>query len=88
MAKNFQLLVLTPERKVFEDKATSIVAPGEAGYLGILADHAPLVTTLKMGRLEVTDYNGQRSNWNIKSGFLEVANNSATILTENIELTE
>lgn len=85
MAGNFQLMIFTPEEKVFEDPVVSIVAPGEAGYLGILADHAPLVTTLKRGRLEVTDRSGQKSSWKIASGFLEVVNNSATILTEEIE---
>lgn len=88
MAGNFQLMIFTPEEKVFEDSVISIVAPGEAGYLGILADHAPIVATLKMGRLEVTDRAGQKTRWKITSGFLEMVNNSATILTENIELTE
>lgn len=78
-------MIFTPEKKVFEGAVTSIVAPGEAGYLGILADHAPLVTTLKSGNLEVTDYTGQRSGWKIMGGFLEVVNNSTTILTEHIE---
>ncbi|HLF85628.1 MAG TPA: F0F1 ATP synthase subunit epsilon, partial [Nitrospiria bacterium] len=73
------------EEKVFEDSVISIVVPGEAGYLGVLADHAPLVTTIRMGRLEVTDRSGQRTSWKISSGFLEVVNNSATILTEEIE---
>ncbi len=85
MAGNFQLMIFTPEEKVFEDMVVSIVAPGEAGYLGVLAGHAPLVTTLKSGRLEVTDRSGQKSSWKIASGFLEVVNNSATILTEEIE---
>lgn len=85
MSKDFQLMIFTPEEKVFEDPVTSVVAPGEAGYLGILADHASLVTTLKTGNLEVTDRSGQKNIWKIKSGFLEVNNNSATILAEEIE---
>lgn len=85
MAKNFQLMIFTPEEKVFEDAVISIVAPGEAGYLGILAGHAPLVTTLKAGRLEVKDHTGQKNTWKIKSGFLQMVNNSTTILTEQIE---
>lgn len=85
MAENFRLMIFTPEEKVFEDSVISIVAPGEAGYLGILADHVPLITTLKMGRLEVTDHTGQKNSWKIMSGFLEMVNNSATILTEKIE---
>lgn len=85
MAENFRLMIFTPEEKVFEDSVISIVAPGEAGYLGILADHVSLITTLKMGRLEVTDHTGQKNSWKIMSGFLEMVNNSATILTEKIE---
>ena len=41
-APTFEVKILTPERAVFADKATHLLAPGAMGYLGILAHHAPL----------------------------------------------
>ncbi len=42
----FKLSVVTPEKVVFEKDVTSIVAPGMIGYLGVLTNHAPLITCL------------------------------------------
>jgi F-type H+-transporting ATPase subunit epsilon len=45
----FSFKVLTPNRKAFDGDVLSIVAPGGAGYLGVLANHAPLITTVQTG---------------------------------------
>jgi len=81
----FKLSAVTPEKTVFEQDVTSIVAPGVLGYLGILSDHAPLITPLISGRLEVKDVSGKESVFFISGGFLEVSNNIATILADAIE---
>jgi len=75
----FKLSAVTPERVVFEQDAASIVAPGMLGYLGILTDHAPLITPLIPGRLQVRDSDGSEFEYFISGGFLEVSNNVATI---------
>ncbi|NLI15353.1 MAG: F0F1 ATP synthase subunit epsilon [candidate division Zixibacteria bacterium] len=81
----FKLSAVTPEKIVFEQDVSSIVAPGALGYLGILTDHAPLITPLVIGRLEVKDISGKESIFFISGGFLEVSNNIATILADAIE---
>jgi F-type H+-transporting ATPase subunit epsilon len=81
----FKLSAVTPERTVFEQDVTSIVAPGAMGYLGILTDHAPLITPLIAGKLEVKDQSGKESIFFISGGFLEVSKNIATILADAIE---
>jgi len=81
----FKLSAVTPERVVFEQDAASIVAPGMLGYLGILTDHAPLITPLIPGRLQVRDSDGSEFEYFISGGFLEVSNNVATILADAIE---
>jgi F-type H+-transporting ATPase subunit epsilon len=81
----FKLSVVTPEKTVFEQDVTSIVAPGVMGYLGILTDHAPLITPLITGKLEVKDVLGKESFFFISGGFLEVSKNIATILADAIE---
>ena len=84
----FKLSAVTPEKVVFERDATSIIAPGAVGYLGVLTDHAPLITPLVSGHLQVKDRVGNRMSFFISGGFLEVSNNIATILADAIERPE
>lgn len=86
MAESFHLSVLTPQRSVLETEVASIVAPGTAGYLGVLAHHAPLVTALVPGKLTVKDASGEEKLYAISGGFLEVSDNRATILADALEL--
>ena len=76
--------VLTQEGLVTEDRAVSVIAPGEPGYLGILRNHAPLVTTLKPGKLTWRHTGGSSRTVRIGAGLLEVEHNCVTILTESI----
>lgn len=84
MAKSFKLMIITPEKVVYDAEVTSVVAPGDLGYLGVLADHAPLITSLKSGNLEITDANGSKTTMILSSGFMEVLKNTVTILADSI----
>jgi F-type H+-transporting ATPase subunit epsilon len=81
----FKLSVVTPERPVIDQDAKSIIAPGSEGYLGILTDHAPLITALIPGKLSVTDPSNHETYYAISGGFLEVSHNIVTILADAIE---
>lgn len=81
----YKLSVVTPEKTVFEMEVRSIIAPGSEGYLGVLSGHAPLITALKPGILEITDNAGEESMFSLSGGFLEVSGNIATILADAIE---
>ncbi len=85
MAVTFHLEVLTPNRKAMDEQVVSIVVPGELGYLGVLANHAPLITTLSAGDLKVTFDGNQEKYYQIAGGILKVARNEAVLLTESIE---
>ena len=85
MAETFQLSVLTPERPVLDEEVVSIIAPGAQGYLGVLAHHAPLITSLVPGKLTIREPNGRVAIYAISGGFLEVSNNKATILADALE---
>ncbi len=87
MAKNFKLIIVTPEKIIYDGEVSSIVAPGDVGYLGILADHAPIITSLTTGKLELTDPNGTKSTMMISGGFMEVVKNTATILVDSNPIT-
>lgn len=83
MAKEFRLQVFTQERKVLDEPVTSIIVPGEDGYLGVLADHAPLITTLGDGTLTIKRGTVERE-MHIAGGFLEVVSNVATVLADSL----
>ena len=84
MADPITLRVLTPEGFALEDQAVSVTAPGEPGYLGMLRDHAPLVTTLKPGLLTWRRPGGDTRRRSLGAGLLEVAHNQVTILTDAV----
>lgn len=83
MADPLTLRVLTAEGLALEERAASVIAPGELGYLGIMRNHAPLVTTLKPGTLTWRAGGGSQSR-QIGAGLLEVRTNTVTILTDTI----
>ncbi|MCX5678154.1 MAG: F0F1 ATP synthase subunit epsilon [Candidatus Omnitrophica bacterium] len=83
MPKLFHLTILSSDKKIFEGDLQSLVAPGEIGYLGILADHAPLMTTLLPGKITLKDASGKTTALDSKTnGFLEIIKNRATILLD------
>ncbi|MBD3160920.1 MAG: F0F1 ATP synthase subunit epsilon [Candidatus Latescibacteria bacterium] len=85
MPGTFHLSLLTPQRSLLETEVESIVAPGSEGYLGILAHHAPLITALQPGRLEIRDAAREEQVFAVSGGFLEVSNNRATVLADAVE---
>jgi F-type H+-transporting ATPase subunit epsilon len=84
----FLFRLVTPQRLVIEKPVVSLQAPGSEGYLGVLAHHAPLITTLRPGKLEVRDEEGKRSLYAVSGGFLEVSANRATVLADTAELAD
>jgi F-type H+-transporting ATPase subunit epsilon len=77
--------LVTPQRLLFEGPALSIQAPGSEGYLGVLANHAALITALRPGRLEVKGATGAVTVYAVSGGFLEVSGNRATVLADAAE---
>ena len=84
----YNLSIVTPEKKFYEDEVNSLIAPGTLGYLGILTDHAPLLTELVPGKLAVKDSKNQEKIFAVSGGFLEVLKNNVTILADSIEPAE
>lgn len=85
MAESTQRLeIVTPEKKVFTGDVSFVVVPGELGELGILPNHAPLVSGLKIGIVRVQQ-EGKPFKVAISGGFVEVRNNKVTILADTAE---
>ncbi len=84
--KLFKISISTPEKTIFEGEISSLVAPGETGYLGVLVDHAPLIANLSPGKITIKDGQSQSTIFNCKStGILEVLNNNVNILVDSAE---
>jgi F-type H+-transporting ATPase subunit epsilon len=88
VAATFELAILTPERSVFDGAVEYVEVPGTEGYLGVLAQHAALVTGLSTGTLTVRNAEGHTSRWEVSGGFFEVSANQATVLADSVEVTK
>ena len=87
--KPFRLEVITPDRVVYSnDHVVSVIAPGIEGYLGALANRAPLVTELDVGEIDFRKPDGDRDYIAVSGGFMEVFENKVTVLAETAELFE
>lgn len=81
----FHLSIVTPEKIFYEADVKSLILPGSEGYLGVLPDHAPLITILKPGKLQFRDGDDKLHIMAITNGFLEVSRNKANLLVEAAE---
>jgi F-type H+-transporting ATPase subunit epsilon len=82
--KSYLLEIVTPEKKVFSDKVDFAVFPGSEGELGILFDHAPLLSKLDPGVIRITKDKITQS-LAISGGFLEVRKNEVSVIAETAE---
>jgi F-type H+-transporting ATPase subunit epsilon len=74
--------VISPEASLFEGEAESVVAPAFDGEVGILTGHAPMMTLLGKGELQVMSGAGGPRRFAIEGGFLQVVNNQVRVVTE------
>ncbi len=79
--------MITPDRvAVSEDRVASLVAPGEKGYLGVLANRAPLITELGIGKLTFRRNDATTETIAVSGGYLEVAEHVVTVLADCAEI--
>ncbi|MCP4704345.1 MAG: ATP synthase F1 subunit epsilon [candidate division Zixibacteria bacterium] len=81
----FNLSIVTPEKIFYENEVASMIAPGIEGYLGILTNHAPLITAVIPGKVTVKGASDEIIEMSVSEGFLEVSANTATLLVDAVE---
>jgi len=85
MADVFEIEIATPERLLAREKAIRAQIPAKEGYIGVLPDHAPLLSELGIGAMTYTTPGDHRFSLAIKGGFLEINNNVVRVLTDFAE---
>lgn len=88
MANTYKLIILTPEREFYQGEVIELITGSTQGNVGILANHMPLVTTLRPSDSEIVDKDGKRLKAFTSSGILEVKDNSALMLCDSCEWPE
>ena len=84
MTDSFQLEIVTPEKLVVRDTADEAQIPGRDGYIGVLPNHAPLITELGAGEISYRS-GGRLHSFSVAWGFAEVLPDRVTVLAETVE---
>jgi F-type H+-transporting ATPase subunit epsilon len=87
MAHSYKLEVITPEGRVYESEVVHLRAPGLEGDFGILAEHAPIMAALRIGKLHV-DEPTTSFDFAVSGGYLEGHENQIVLLAETCERKE
>lgn len=82
MAKTFQFELVSPEKLLVSEEVSMVVIPGEAGDFGVLAEHAPLLSSIRPGVVTVTSVSGEQKKIFVAGGFADVSGNVCSVLAE------
>lgn len=85
MPKTIYIEIVAPDRRIFHGEARSIRAPGVEGSFEVLYNHAPMIAAFEIGPINVTMPSGDQIIFATSGGFLEVLNNTVTVLAETAE---
>lgn len=84
-ATTIQIEIVSTEKSLYSGDATMVVAPGVSGELGILPQHAPLLTRIKPGVLKILMEDGNQDLFYVSGGVLEVQPEKITVLADVAE---
>lgn len=82
MAMTVQLDVVSAENEIFSGRVESLQVSGEAGELGIMPGHAPLLTSIKPGMVRLVKQNGEEEVIFLSGGILEIQPSTVNILAD------
>ena len=82
MAGTFKFELVTPERMALSEDATQVVVPGIEGEFTVLPGHAPVISALRPGVIEVALPDARTTRIFVKGGFAEIDADRLTVLAE------
>jgi F-type H+-transporting ATPase subunit epsilon len=89
MPDAFKFELVSPERLLVSGEVEQVLVPGAEGDMTVLAHHAPVLTTLRPGVLEIGFPGGEQQRYFLRGGFAEIGPKGLTVLAETaIDLRE
>lgn len=83
MAKAFKFELVSPERLLVSEEVESVVIPGAEGEMTVMAEHAPVMTTIKPGVVTVKPASGNVQRFVVFGGFADILPSGCTLLAES-----
>lgn len=87
-SKSFSLEIITPEKTVYQGSVSSVTCPGSEGLFQVLVNHAPLLSSLTVGRCTIVEDAGTTVHLAISGGFVQVLHNAVLMLADTAERRE
>ena len=82
MAENFRFELVSPEQLLLSADAVEVTVPGSEGEFGVLADHAPVMSTLRPGMVRAKLADGKEVDFFVRGGFADVSTSGFTVLAD------
>jgi F-type H+-transporting ATPase subunit epsilon len=82
MADTLKLELVSPERLLLSEQVEMVLVPGSEGVFGVLPKHAPLISTLRPGFVEVYQGGAVKERFFVTGGFAEVTPATCTVLVD------
>lgn len=86
MAEAYQFELVSPERLLVSEEVESVVIPGTEGEMTVMANHAPVMTTVKPGIVTVKSTSGAEQRYVVFGGFADILPTGCTLLAESAVL--
>ena len=81
----FKLEFVTPEKSLLSSEVEQVIIPGSEGEFTILADHSPMISSLKPGLIRIyEDSSSEAITYFVADGFIDMASNNLTILAQSV----
>jgi F-type H+-transporting ATPase subunit epsilon len=77
------LEIISPDKSLYSGEILSIRVPGSKGSFEILKNHAPIISTLEHGMINILEKSGNRTSFEVDGGVIEAKNNKIIVLAEN-----
>ena len=83
MTSKFQLTIISAEDKVFEGEVENVLVPGMIGDFLVLSNHAPCISSIRPGFLEISEGTSKKQRYFVSGGIIEVSNNLVSVLVDS-----
>ena len=81
--------IISPDREIYSGNTEMVVLPGDEGDFAAMYEHAPLITYLRPGKLEVlSDEKKEKISFFVSGGFVKIQNNSCIVMVDYIRKTD